>query len=313
MPLTWGDVSAVTTRHILPYVTDQFYTSNPLFLSLSRKGIRLSGGRYISVPVLYAGVPGGSYRGFDTLDVSWVSQVQEAQFDWKQYYSAVVVDGLTEILNSGPDAVVSLMSVYLENARRTLEDKIGTDLYGSNTNPKALDGLQAAVDDGTNVVIYGGISRATNTWWKANYMDNGNAQITLTQLQTMYGLCTQGQTSPDLIVTNQTAYNEVWIKVQPQQRFGNAEAAGVGFPYIQFNGAKIMVDSHAAWGSFAGPNGFYFLNTEFVDLFVHKARDFYLTNWMYPTNQDARVAHLYWAGNIVVTAPRFTGKIVNVA
>lgn len=326
MPLSWGDVTAVTKRYILPYVTDQFYTSNPLFLYLAKKGVRLAGGRFISFPVLFAELPGGSYRGFDTLDTSWVSQIQEADLDWKQYYAAITIDGLSEIMNGGPDAVVSLLSAYLENGRRTLEDKIGTDLYGTNTNSKALDGLWAACSDNAEtsslgVTTYANISRSSNTWWKASAtLDNSNVQITLPTLQTQYGLAVQGQTAPDLIVTTQAGYNEVWNKVQPQQRFGNGEGIGIGFPYIQFNGAKIMVDSHATFsstsvigGTYSGVNGFYLLNTEFIELFVHKDRDFFMTGWMQPTNQDARTAHMYWAGNLAVLAPRFQNKIYDCA
>ena len=307
--LNWGDVNTVTKRYILPYITDQIYTSNPLFLFMARKGIKLSGGRDIEYPVLYAKVPGGSYRGFDTLDVSWVSQVQNANLDWKQYYAAVTVDGLTEILNGGPDAVITLVSAYMENARRKLEDALGTDLYGSNTNVKALDGLQAAIDDSTNVATYAGIPRSTNTFWKATYLDNGASPITLPIMQTAYGNCTFGQTAPDLIVCPQAIYNEVWNKVQPQQRFGNGEGVGIGFPYIQFNGAKIMVDQHFATA--VGTLGMYFLNTEFMELWVHKLRDFFLTGWMQPTNQDARTAHLYWAGNIGITACRYFEQITD--
>lgn len=277
---------------------------------MSRKGIKLGGGRDIEYPVLYAKVPGGSYRGFDTLDVSWVSQIQNANLDWKQYYAAVTIDGLSEILNGGPDAVITLVSAYMENARRKLEDALGSDLFGSNTNVKALDGLQAAVDDSTNVTTYAGISRSTNTFWKANYHDNGAAQITLAQMQTDYGNATVGQTAPDLVVGDQTVYNEIWNKVQPQQRFGNGEGVGVGFPFIQFNGAKIMVDGHFATA--VGSHGLYFLNTEYMELWVHKLRDFFLTGWMQPSNQDARTAHLYWAGNVGITAPRYFTQETNV-
>lgn len=308
---TWGDVATVTKQYILPYITDQIYTSNPTFLKMSQKGLRLAGGKWIEYPVLFAKTPGGSYRGFDTLDVSWVSQLQTATLDWKQYYAAVTIDGLSEIENGGPDAVVTLVSAYMENARRKLEDTLGSDLWGSNTNVKALDGLQAAIDDSTNVTTYAGISRATNTWWKATYLDNGGTQITLPIMQTAYGNCTVGQTAPDLIVCDQTIYNEVWNKVQPQQRFGNGQSPEIGFPYIQFNGAKIMVDAHVA--SAVGSHSMYFLNTEYMELWVHRLRDFFLTGWMQPTNQDARTMHIYWAGNVGVTAPRYFEQITDLA
>ncbi len=321
----WVDVTTVTHRAIMPRIVDVLYKSNPTFYHLYKKGYKLDGGRFISFSLLTARPQGGAYRGTATLNNAQVKQLTEAQLDWKQYYEPCTVDGTTQLLNAGANKIVSIVSAYMENTRRALEEDLGKDLWlgttgntnSSNSNSNSseqLDGLDVAIDDGTNSANYAQLAHATVTGWKANYLDNASAQISLATLQTAYGNCVFGQSHPDLIVMPQTQFNEVWNKVQPAQRFGDGGGeTGIGFPYITFNQAKILVDQYVNSNANTGTNGaIYFLNTEFMDLVVHQDQDFYWTGWMQPTNQNAKISYIFWAGNPAVYGPRYFEKIVNV-
>jgi len=59
-----------------------------------------------------------------------------------------------------------------------------------------------------------------------------------------------------------------------------------------------VVDSHVPSGSV------YFLNTEYIKLIIHSQRNWSPTGWKYPTNQDAAIQQLLWAGELVIPSPR---------
>ncbi len=313
------DIASTSIYRFLPGVVDNVYNSNPLFVRLASKNrIMLDGGMDVRQPFIYAKKEGGSYRGQDVLNTARKKTKSSLIFDWKQYYANIVLDGLTELQNAGAGKVIDLMDIEMEEAQMKLRDDLGTDLFGDGTgnDSKAITGLTAVCDDNTNVTTYGGVSRSGGddiaTAVIAQYDGTGGA-LSLALLQTSaggFGACTIEPEKPDLIITTQAIWDKIWARVQPSQRYpqgaGFDDLAKVGFRTIDFNGAAVVVDSHCQ------ANRVYFLNTNYIKLVVHTNRNFVFSGWRVPSDQDSRVGYIFFAGEVVCSAPRLQGQIRNV-
>lgn len=322
-PIGTNEINSISRRYIMPTLVDNIYTSNLMFFRLNARNKKvLQGGLQIEIPLVYQQfVNGGAYQGFDLLDVSPNDTVKNAAFDWKQAYVPVTVDGLSLIRADSPEAIVNFLSFYFENAQTELADILGKGVWSSGTNTKQIDGIDIAVDDGshsyggttfngTNGATYGGLARSSNTWWKATYT-NQNGALTLSAMQTAFGTATVGARHPTIIVTDQTRYNSYWTLPQTNQAFP-VQPTGVdellaqaGFTNLLFNQVPIVVDPHIPGNNGAqasnGPGAMYFLNEDYIYLYVNPRADFTMKDFREPVNQDAMTSLILWAGNLCFT------------
>ena len=311
-------VAASTIDARLPDLVDGFFASNPLAARLlQRDHVKEDGGDKIRQPLIYDKLPGGSYRGMDTFDVSKKNVITELVFDWKQYYVNVTLDGLTLLKNAGAKKVFDVVNAQMDIAKLSASEYVGVDMFldGTGNGGKALTGLRAAVDNGDTVATYGGITRSSTVGDPGNAC-RGNVNVTggafsLAFMNTEFNTAVIGNEKPDLILTTQTIWNKWWERAQPAQRFqagdSRSNMAKIGFSGIEMNGADVVVDSHV-------PSGFvYFLNTKWMKFIVHSSRLWTPTGWKYPTNQDAAIQQLLLACELVCQAPRLQALTTTVA
>ena len=313
---TLGDVAASAVDNYLPGLIDLFFDSNALWVRLaSKERVILDGGDQIRQAILYDRMNGGSYAGLDTFDIARRQTKTVMRFDWSQYYAGLTIDGLTILKTSGSGTkVLNLVEEEMETARLTLAEDLGTDLHGDGTGNggKALVGLVAAVDSGTNVATYGGIGRNDGSVQATAVQGNLNTTggpLSLALINTGMGSATIQPQRPDLLETTQAMWDRFWERVQPAQRTpsgpGFDDLARAGFTAINFNGSAVVVDSHVAAGNVWG------LNTDTFKLIIHKDRDFSFDGFKTPTNQDALIGQILFAGQLVCVSPRlnvrFTG------
>ena len=306
---TLADVAATTVDKYLPGVVDTVFQSNALWIRLAeRERILVDGGDRLRQAIQYDKLNAGWYSGLDTFDTSRKLTKVPMIFQWKQCWVNISIDGLSMLQNSGAAKMLDMVETEMDGARLTVSDLLGIGVFGDGTGSatptKALDGLLAAVDDGTNYSTYGGLSRsggdAIATAVSGIYDATAGA-ITLPDINTQMGKATIQPEKPDLIATTQTLWNKLWERVQPTQRYPTGPAfdaiARVGFDVININGAAVIVDSHVPAGHAFG------LNTSYVKLIMHRDRDFHFTGFKSPINQDAVVGQVLWAGNLVIQRP----------
>ena len=302
------DIYTTTFNQKLPEVVDNVYNSNPFLgiLNLEER-ILLDGGRRIEQAVIYGKLKGGSYGRGDTFDTSRQNTKTSFMGDWKLHYANITIDGLDDLQNAGAMAAFDSADLKTQEAELTLKDNIGGELFGNgaNNNNKAIDGLEGWVDDGTNFPSVWGITRGTDpvgTAAKSVY-DAVGGSWTIPVLQTQYGKATIENEKPNLIVVQQNLWDALFNRVQPLQRYptgsGFDELARIGFDAIKFQRAAVVVDSHVQSGRAYG------LNTRFIKLIVHQSRNGSTRPWMPTSNKDERVMQIVWAGNVVVSGPRF--------
>jgi hypothetical protein len=311
-------VTSIARRYILPQITDNIYKSNLIFFRLTRANKKLvQGGTQIEAPLMYAKMAaGGWYTGLDLLDTTPTDAVKNGVWDWKQAYVPVTVDGLTLIKTDQPIAIANFIKQYFAQAQMELADILGDGLFSDGTtNTKKLDGFKGAVDDTTVLASYAGITRSTDTWWKSQVDTTaytGGSGITLSKLQAKFGAGSEGGRHPTIQVSTQGVYDIYWNLNTSGQRFPSEPAghdeqlAQAGFTNLLFNGVPWVVDSHVP------ANHLFMLNEDYLSFCVSPRADFYVEDFQIPVNQDAMVAKLLWAGNLVLTNAARQVKFTNI-
>ena len=308
-PIGTNTVTALSRRLILPRIADNVYNSNVLFYRWyhANKFVQ-QGGTQIEQPLMYKRMAaGGSYQGYQLLNVTPSDTIQNAAFAWKQYFSPVTIDGLTLLRTDSPLAIADFVATQFKQAEMDLSDLLGAGLWSDGSNATDIDGLQEAVDNGTTQSSYGAIAHSGNTWWNSQ-IDSSTTTLTLAAMQSLFGSCTSGGRAPTIGFATQANYNRYWaLNLSPQQfpvqpGGKDMQLAQAGFENLLFNGMPLLVDSHIP------ANNMFFLNEDYIQIVTAARADFHLQDFQTPVNQDAMTALLIWAGNLVVSNIQRQGK-----
>lgn len=322
-PIGTGLVSSISRRYIMPDVVDFVYRSNVVtFRLISQNKKLVQGGTQIEVPAMYqAFTNGGPYQGYDLLDVAPNDTVKNLAFDWKQQYVPVAIDRLSLIKLNSPEAVANGIGLLFGQAQMQLVDNLGTGVWSDAvTNAKQIDGLKGAVDAGTVTTVYGGLTRASNTWLNST-VDASTTTLTTAALQSLFMNATEGGRAPTLIASRAMQYNRLHnlagtaaTQTFPVMAGGHDEQlASAGFTNVLYNNTPWVVDSHVPDGVTNSSNSdIYMLNEDYIQLVTNTMADFYLEDFQTPINQDAMVAKILWAGNLVVLNTQRQAKMTAV-
>ena len=307
-PVGTGLVSSISRRYIMPDVVDFVYRSNVVtFRLLTQNKKIVQGGTQIEVPAMYQAFSnGGPYQGYQLLDVAPNDTVKNLAFDWKQQYVPVSIDRLSLIKMNSPEAVANGVGLLFSQAQMQMADNLGTGIWSDAvTDPIQIDGIKGAVDAGTVTTVYGGLTRATNTWLNST-VDSSTTTLTGPALQSLFSNATEGGRAPTLIASRAMQYNRLHNLSLPSQEHPvmagghDEQLASVGFTNLLYNNTPWVVDSHVPDGvTNASNSDIYMLNEDYIQLIVNSMADFYLEDFQVPINQDAMVAKVLWAGDLV--------------
>jgi hypothetical protein len=170
-------------------------------------------------------------------------------------------------------------------------------------------------EDPTSSTTVGNINQSTSTWWqnvtKVSALTSSNkASDFLFEMEAQYLNASKGPGGPpDFILTDLTTYQLVnTAYLQVYRRLAETDS-NYPFENIKFRRALLTwdefvpdVDSQTA--STATFGSMYFLNTKFISMKYDEQTNFVATPFMKPINQDARVAHILWMGNMCVSNRR---------
>lgn len=303
------EIDAFVRDEVLPDIESQIVANNALLARLEGMNKYVAdSGEHIRTGARYAHLPGGFYKRGAKFSTTQKETVKEFIHGWKMAYVDVTIDGWTEAITMGTNKLRNYVQDKMNNSQETmsqiLNDSLRTGGEGDN-----IDGIKAICDDGTNYPTYGTLTRTADTWAKGQLDATGGAYAN-SIFQSMYGLCSKNNQHPDLIITTQTVYNAVWGKMTPQQRYqntGHSDLRSLGFTGIEFNEALIVTEDDLEAGLA------FFLNTNFIELVVHKDRNMAWQDFMPHLDEDAKTGRFYWMGNLICTAPRYEGQIQNLS
>jgi hypothetical protein len=324
-----SDIIATNIQSRSGELADNVTNNNALLRRLKERGNvkTFSGGNVILQEIMYqdsATDNTNSYSGYEVLNVSQNSPISAAQFSITQYASAVSISGLEMIQNSGKEAIIDLLDGRMMVAEAQLANRISGDIYldGTGNSGKNLTGLGLAVPDAPSTGTYGGINRATFSFWRSQKysgVTDGGSAVSASNIQAyMDALAVQlirGTDKPDLIVCDNNYYKLYLQSLQSIQRItdGGNSSAGAGFASLKYYGAGMASDVvlDGGIGNDATANHMWFLNTKYMMFRPHADRNFVpIGGERQAVNQDAIVKLIGFSGNLTSSGPQFCGVLI---
>ena len=247
------------------YIYQNSYIATPMQRYFRSSGAYdpFGGGAHMQLPFLYAGAQGGAIAPGQDVTTNRVQMITANLFDPKLYAKWIPVEefGL-EVLNTGPNARVSLLEAYLEQMLEGLDFQIEGDMFRhgqavgagvSDNRINSINGFSEAINDGVtpswdgNVFpTYGSqqrngaISAALNSTpvWLGDSAGNP-APPSYQQLLKLY-LTAIGR--PNFIVTSWSGYSSIAASFQRQQRYETRDDQNIYWSGIKFEDATIFED-----------------------------------------------------------------------
>lgn len=325
-------VADATKNYLYPKLVDTVVTQtkiNSMFL----KGAKAWAGAQMEIPIKWqANSNNGSFSGFDTLSTTAVDNTVKMTFDAKFFYQSTVLPMTDISLNNTAEKVADLMERQVASDAYDMGVQVAAQLYGDGTGSsgKAFTGLAAAVDDGTSVATYGGLSRATYTSINATKTASGGT-LTLAKMYTLWDTVTQGMEEPSVVLTTKAVRSLYEQLLIPNLRYSNSNDLSVGADKLRFRQAVVEADSACTSGVM------FMLNESTFQFYAIKnweggsaikyapeAMDgepdpaavtglgFYETEWTRPVNQMVLNKFIVLGGNLICNNPRYNGKLTGV-
>ena len=317
-----SDVVATTIQSRTRQIADNVTKNNALLSRLNQRGNvkTISGGNVIFEELSFAeNANGGFYSGYDLLPVAAQDVISAAEYQIKQYAVPVVMSGLEMLQNSGKEQFIDLLESRLNVAEATMVNQLAQSIYsdGTGSGGKEVTGLNAAVPSDPTTGTYGGINRATWTFWRSKLYDFSAQTVTPSAttiqagLNALWAQLVRGTDRPDLIVLDNNYWSYYMGSLQAQQRFTSPETGNLGFPTLKFMDADVVLDGGI--GGYCPANTGFMLNSKYIKWRPHKDRNMVplSPNRRYAINQDAEVQILAWAGNLTTSGAQFQGRIQN--
>jgi len=319
------DIVATTIQSRTKQIADNVTKNNALSARLEQRGNvkPFGGGNSIMQELSFAqNANGGWYSGYDLLPVAAQDVISAAEYAIKQLACPIVMSGLEQLQNAGREQMIDLIEGRITVAESTMANLLAGGIYadGSGSGGKELTGLNAAVPTANTTGTYGGIDRATWTFWWSKLYDVSTSLAPATILtpanvqqafNELWAQLVRGSDRPDLIVVDNVYWSVYLASLQAQQRFMGTETGKLGFPTLKYMDADVVLDGGI--GGFCPASTGFFLNTKYIFLRPHSSRNMVSLspNRRYAINQDAEVQILAWAGNLTTSGAQFQGRMTN--
>lgn len=312
------ELVSTTYRNHKKSFADNVSTHNALWRRLSEKGrIRLEdGGLSIVCPLEYAtNSTFQRYSGFDTLNIQAVDVLTAAEFAWKQAAENVAISGLEMRSNSGESRIINFTKAKIKNAMNSFRNNMSSDIYSDGTASNQIGGLQALVSDlGTGTV--GGINSTTFTFWKsilqsaaAPLQGGGGITPSATTIESLmlplWIKLTRGADMPDLIVMDPVYFAYYEQSQTSLKRYAPEDKGQGGMISMKYKTADVFFDA----STLIPASHAYFLNTDYLELVVHRDANMEMVDELRSINQDAIVMPILWMGNATVSNRSLQGVI----
>ena len=308
-----------TTRpKFLKALKNQIYDRMPLMKILLMGGRKMTAtGSYLqwdTIAKKHAAI--GNYDGYDTLVNQPINPTAQATLYYANYYATLAISVIEEKKNSGSmEKLLDMVKIQYDNAQSTLKERMYQHLYddiSSINGVNTLVGLAAAVDSTPTVGTYANINRATagNSYWQngayatsvstTELKDSTQTKYMPSLMRTAYTTATH-DLAPDIIVTTKALYNIYQDIAQTTNLRFNNEIANLGFGGVEFGpGVSMIFDDYCT------AYHMYMLSTPNWDVAVFPGLDFDddEPGWRLAENQNAKINHIYWSGQVRCQVPR---------
>jgi hypothetical protein len=261
------NVTTTTNQYLAPFWVDGVLRDNYLFGKLMQKTQKWNGSQMLFPLKYQKGVSSVAFNGFDLLPITQQPVSVNMTFYPTFVATNVALAGSDLSVNSTPMQTLNLMKVTMESRAQDAADDIGNFLQGDGTSfgGKAPMGLAGAVDDGSTLSTYGGLSRASYTGLSSTVTASGGT-ISLVKVRTLWNALSDGPQAPDFIITDYTTWGLFEQLQTPFQRNNmdfsakdRTVASTSGYSEQRWDGMIISRDKKITTGYF------YMLNLKYLE------------------------------------------------
>ena len=282
-----AELQALTRRAFIPKLVVQIYQASPTISALIANAHMASGGvSGVTCPVQgtpYTTTSASDYTGnFSQPSVQTGSL--NAEFNLKLAVTPIPFLGMEGAVQINA-AVIPIIEARMNDAGNSIVQYLSQQLWGNSTEGLNIMGFPGAISnvDPTGLA-YGGIARATNTWWQSKVFAAG-AQLPTRNLMLQYiagavkysggempsfgvmGIGTWYQLATDF--TSVERYN-----ITPGESFDQAaNGARSLFTALMVAGIPFYMDPYATEGVL------YLINMNYLSLYIHEDAAFAFTGF----------------------------------
>ena len=319
---TWDAAWTLTMRAKRKELTDNFFDAYPT-LDMFRSGGALvtdNGGKEIQQDLMYSGNSAQYFSGYDVLNTDAIDGITAAFYPFRYAAVPITINYTEEMENRKSDSAMKLLAAKTEQSMLSLRDQINSSIYSAQTG-KAPLGFQDIIADapGTTPTTLGGVTVASNTWWK-NKANNATADTSfktivntnfyegMVRLSTTWNDVSEGNEQPTNIFTTNSIYAdyEEIFEGTGYQRLSSKDSPGVDGRLPSFRGIPVQYDRDCGTGRI------YFLNTKYLKMHMQAGMNFAKTPFKEPANQMAKVGFIVVGLQITTNNRRRQGVIYNV-
>lgn len=241
-------VEGFSERKLNAKVVDNILNARSYFTRLMGMGEPFGGKTYDYTVKISDSAQGEFYTGMETLNSAASNTTITLSYAHTAFAQPIVIPMLEAFANTGPEATIDMSLFKIEEAVGEAIQKLGLAAYGTGSGNQPL-GLEAIVDDGTNVGTIGNQSRSVYTNLKGTVTASGGT-LTLLKLGTLGSTISASgidSESPTINVTTKTIWDLFEQLLHPNVR---AEYQSIGYNQIPVRGDSIMksVDLKGAAG-----------------------------------------------------------------
>lgn len=265
-------INTTTNQYLAPFWTDLVLRDNYFFGKLMQRTKKWNGSQML-MPIKYQkGVASVAFNGFDLLPITQQPTTINTTFYPTFVATNVALAGSDLSVNSTPMQTLNLLKVTMESRSQDAADDMGNFLQGDGTSfgGKAPMGLTGAVDNGTVLSTYGGLSRASYTGLNSTVTASGGT-ISLVKVRTLWNAISDGPVIPNFIITDYTTWGYFEQLQTPFQRNNQDFSPGMrtvaqtsGYSEQRWDGMIISRDKKVTTGYF------YMLNLDVLEWYALK-------------------------------------------
>lgn len=314
-----AELNAITYGAVIPSMIVQIGNSTPVMAALFANAKTHTGGvSGIIQPVQGKRMTTPQWSGTSG-NFSQPTNAQGIQnLEWNPKLMICPIGLLgTELLAQQDAAVVRLADARCNDAMLAKRDMFTTALYNNYSDSTAMIGFPGAIDDGTTLDNYGGLSRATNTWLKSTLAAAGTTAPTRALvMQYFIGVYAgSGGEWPDMAVLGPKTWMKLAqdylglesYKITPGSAFADGEESRprAGFMALDVAGVPVYMDINCPEGTM------WIINNDYLQLYVTQGVCFSFTGFesLLPSYQFGYVGAVMTAAELVCNKPNAQGKV----
>jgi hypothetical protein len=315
-------LTATTRRGMVPICVDQVSKATPLASMLMANAHFGSGGVSSITQAAKFGtavaVQASDFSGRFNLPGD-TPTIQNATWNWKLSVIPIQMFGV-EMAVQEDHAIIDLQASRYDDAGTAFGAYESTALYGNVTDTTQVLGLPAAIDDGTNLNSYAGISRSSLPSWKSYYKSvaTGTYPTRANMAGFIQAITKQaGGEKPKGVFVGfmtwlslmQDYQGQEVYQVVPGNNFVGSDTPNSGFEALMVIGVPVFCDPYCPEGDA------WFINPKYLNMYIHKNVGFTPSPFesMLANGQWAFVSCIFVMRELVCIKPSAQGHVTNLS